>query len=72
METGVLRRMLKRAKVWNAISEDVKALTEQHGAVGKVLRPISSASCLRPPQAGRNGWWRIARRCSLFRPRVAA
>src|SRR5689334_8280935 len=26
METGVLRRMLKRAKVWNAISEDVKAL----------------------------------------------
>jgi integrase len=37
METGVLRRMLKRAKVWNAISEDVKALPEQHGAVGKVL-----------------------------------
>jgi hypothetical protein len=39
METGVLRRMLKRAKVWNAISEDVKALPEQHGAVGKVLPP---------------------------------
>lgn len=37
METGVLRRMLKRAKVWTAISEDVRALPERHGAVGKVL-----------------------------------
>jgi integrase len=37
METGVLRRMLKRAKVWSAISEDVKALPERQGAVGKVL-----------------------------------
>jgi len=37
METGVLRRMLKIGKVWNAISEDVKALPEQHGAVAKVL-----------------------------------
>src|SRR5258708_2493608 len=37
METGVLRRMLKRAKVWNAISEDVKTLPEHHGSVGKVL-----------------------------------
>jgi integrase len=37
METGVLRRMLKRAKVWNAISEDVKALPECQDAVGKVL-----------------------------------
>ena len=39
METGVLRRMLKRAKVWNAISEDVKALPEHQGAVAKVLPP---------------------------------
>src|SRR5579863_1097468 len=39
METGVLRRMLKRAKVWNAISEDVKALPEQQGTVAKVLSP---------------------------------
>jgi len=39
METGVLRRMLKRAKVWNALSEDVKALPEQQGAVAKVLPP---------------------------------
>ncbi len=39
METGVLRRMLKRAKVWNAISEDVKALPEDRGTVAKVLPP---------------------------------
>ncbi len=31
--------MLKRAKVWNAISEDVKALPEQQGAVAMVLPP---------------------------------
>lgn len=37
METGVLCRMLKRAKVWNAISEDVKALPEDRGGVAKVL-----------------------------------
>jgi integrase len=29
--------MLKRAKVWNAISEDVKPLPERQGDVGKVL-----------------------------------
>jgi integrase len=39
METGVLRRMLKRAKVWNAISEDVKALPENRSTVAKVLSP---------------------------------
>jgi integrase len=37
METGVLRRMLKRAKVWNAISEDVKPLPESQEEVAKVL-----------------------------------
>jgi len=37
METGVLRRMLKRAKVWTAIAEDVKQLPEGQRTVGKVL-----------------------------------
>jgi integrase len=37
METGVLRRMLKRAKVWNAISEDVRGLPERQEAVGRAL-----------------------------------
>lgn len=39
MEVGVLRRMLKRAKVWNALAEDVKMLPERQGAVAKVLSP---------------------------------
>jgi len=39
MGTGVLRRMLKRAKVCNAISEDVKALPEERGSVAKALPP---------------------------------
>ena len=29
--------MLKRAKVWSAIAEDVRALPERQGAVGKVI-----------------------------------
>ncbi|MDE3196413.1 MAG: tyrosine-type recombinase/integrase [Acidobacteriota bacterium] len=37
METGVLRRMLKRAKVWNAIAEDVRTLPERQKTVGKAL-----------------------------------
>ena len=57
METGVLRRMLKRAKVWNALSEDVKALPEQQGAVAKVLpaRPEAQPVRKRREQAGMDG-----------------
>jgi integrase len=37
MEVGVLRRMLKRAKVWAAVDEDVRAFPEHARVVGKVL-----------------------------------
>ena len=37
METGVLRRMLKRAKLWNAVAEDVGMFPERSRTVGKVL-----------------------------------
>lgn len=37
MEVGVLRRMLKRAKVWAAVHEDVKSFPEHAREVGKVL-----------------------------------
>jgi len=37
MEVGVLRRMLKRAKVWAAVDEDVRAFPEHARQVGKVL-----------------------------------
>ena len=72
METGVLRRMLKRAKVWNAISEDVKALPEDRATIAKVLPPDLKRKLLRQRRAARNGWSRIARQCSPFRPPVGA
>ncbi len=37
METGVLRRMLKRTKVWNGIFGGRKGTSRAAGAVGKVL-----------------------------------
>jgi len=37
METGVLRRILKRGKVWNAIAEDVKTFPENESQVGRAL-----------------------------------
>jgi integrase len=37
METGILRRMLKRAKRWLALAEDTKTLPERQEEVGKVL-----------------------------------
>ncbi|MBI4910805.1 MAG: tyrosine-type recombinase/integrase [Acidobacteria bacterium] len=37
METGILRRILKRAKVWSAIAEDVRTLPENQGTIAKVL-----------------------------------
>jgi integrase len=39
MEVGVLRRMLKRAKVWNTVSEDVKTFPEHAREIGRVLVP---------------------------------
>lgn len=55
METGVLRRMLKRAKVWSAISEDVRALPEHQSAVGKVL-PADLKSKLFEVAASKPEW----------------
>lgn len=37
MEVGVLRRMLKRARVWNTLSEDVKTFPEHEREIGRVL-----------------------------------
>ena len=55
METGVLRRLLKRAKVWNAIPEDVKTLPEQQGTVAKVL-PADLKGKLFETAASRAEW----------------
>ena len=37
MEVTVLRQLMRRAKVWLVISEDVKMLPERHAVVGRVL-----------------------------------
>ncbi len=37
MEVGVLRRVLKRAKIWSVVAEDVTMDRESTGGVGKVL-----------------------------------
>ena len=39
MEVRVLRQLLKRAKVWNSVAEDVKMLPESQKPVAKVLTP---------------------------------
>src|SRR5579872_2575751 len=39
MEVGVLRRLLKRAKVWTVVMEDVKMLPERHAPIARVLSP---------------------------------
>ncbi len=42
MEVGVLRRILKKAKRWHVISEDVKMLPERSG-IGRALAPEEKA-----------------------------
>lgn len=37
MEIGVLRRLMKHAKIWSVVAEDVKLDPENPGSVGKVL-----------------------------------
>jgi integrase len=39
MEVSVLRRILKRAKLWNVIAEDVRMLPEHTAPVARVLTP---------------------------------
>jgi integrase len=64
METGVLRRMLKRAKVWNTIAEDVKPLPEHSSNVGRVLtgdqkRTLFEAAASKPQ-------WEVACCAAVF------
>src|SRR6185295_12447781 len=45
MEVGVLRRILKRAKLWHTIADDIKPLKEP-STVGRVLSPSEESSLL--------------------------
>lgn len=58
MEVGVLRRMLKRAKVWNTVAEDVKTFPEHAQNIGKVLDAEQKARLFQ--MAGSNPAWMVA------------
>lgn len=45
MEVGVLRRILKRAKLWHSIADDIKPLKEP-STIGRALSPIQKSSLL--------------------------
>jgi len=55
MEVGVLRRLLKRAKVWTVVMEDVKMLPERRRPVARVLS-LSQKKLLFKTAAGRPDW----------------
>ncbi len=58
MEVTVLRQMMRRAKVWSVISEDVKMLPERRGVVGRVLTCEQKEMLFRV--AGSRGAWMVA------------
>lgn len=58
MEVTVLRQMMRRAKVWSAISEDVKMLPERHAVVGRVLTREQKELLFKV--AGGKGAWMVA------------
>jgi integrase len=58
MELGVLRRILKRAKRWYLLAEDIKLLPERH-AVGRALERNAKLRLLRT--AASRPEWQIAR-----------
>jgi integrase len=58
MEVGVLRRILKRAKRWNAVAEDVAMFPEHQREVGRAL-PVEQKKHLFEV-AGSNPDWMVA------------
>lgn len=55
MEVGVLRRLLKRAKVWTVVMEDVRMLPERHAPIARVLSQ-SQKQLLFKTAASRPDW----------------
>jgi integrase len=63
MELGVLRRVLKRAKRWHLISEDIEPLPERHN-VGRALQRAEKLNLLKT--AASRPEWQIARLAALL------
>jgi integrase len=59
MEVGVIRRILKRAKRWGALAEEVRPLREPKSSIGRALSHEEKLRLLRA--AGSNPDWENAR-----------
>jgi tetrahydromethanopterin S-methyltransferase subunit F len=62
MEVGVLRRIMKRAKVWSIVSEDVRLDRENTRSIARVLTEVKRRSSLTRRRQSMIGWLHIARR----------
>ena len=58
MDIGVLRLMMKRAKCWSMVADDVKMFPKRSRAIGKVLIPNQKAHLFQ--MAGSNPDWLVA------------
>lgn len=56
LEIGFLRRLMKRAKVWNTVAEDVRLDREATRPIAKVLTP-EQKRLLFETAGSRPGWW---------------
>jgi len=70
VDIGVLRLLMKRAKCWNIVADDVKMFPKRACIVGKVLTPDQKAHLFRV--AGAKSEWLVvhcASRCIDDLPR---
>ena len=58
MDVGVLRLMMKRAKCWSVVADDVKLFPKRTRVVGRVLTPEQKAHLFQ--MAGNNPNWLVA------------
>jgi integrase len=63
MEIGVIRRILKRAKRWNLVSEDLKPLRERR-TIGRAMALDEKLKLLR--FAAKNPEWQTARLAAVI------
>ena len=79
MEVGVIRRLLKRGKVWNALAEDVKNLPERKADIGQALpseikRMLFEMAGSKPAWRSRiaRRFWRPQRRADALRSKISS
>ena len=58
MERGILRRILKRARLWHRVSEDIKTLPERHD-IGRALSHAEKVKLIKTAESKPE--WQVAR-----------